>query len=176
MPEENTPSAPITTPNAPSFVPTDVMALSQQNAALTQQLKALTDERMDNEKTKELQTQLEALKADYETLKSQKEALDMEKTTSERKSALEGKVSNADMALKLIDSEKHVDAEGKIKLESLLADYPTLAPAGIAVSTAPAEPIIAAGGGRAISLDQALSSNDNSAINAAFDAELGGNK
>lgn len=174
--------------NAPNFTPpqthSETVMLARENARLAAELSRVQIERdgykttaeqatTATSKATELEKELEALRVRANDLEAQSAALTAEKTTNERKNALEGKVSNADMALKLLDPAKHVDGDGKVKLESLLADYPALAPAGIAVSTAPAEPIA---GGRAISLDQALSSNDNSAINAAFDAELGGNK
>lgn len=173
---------PATTPNAPNFASTETIAIAQQLSEIKQQLATIKKERdalkaekettVKDAKTAEVQKELDALKAERDALKAERDSLQGEKTTTERKASLEGKVSSVDIALKLLDANKHLDAEGKIKLEALLTDYPTLAPTG------PTAPDGGGGVQRATvaSLEKALEAKDATAINAAFDTELKGSE
>lgn len=203
-PPATTPNAPNFASTETIAIAQQLSEIKQQLATITAERDALKadaakkEEQMETNKVKEVQKQLDALKAENETtvkdaktaevqkeldaltaerdaLKAERDSLQGEKTTTERKASLEGKVSSVDIALKLLDANKHLDAEGKIKLEALLTDYPTLAPTGPAGPTAPD-----GGGGvqraTVASLEKALEAKDATAINAAFDTELKGSE
>lgn len=137
-----------------------------QAQARVQELEAT----MDATKQTELEQQLAEARAENERLKG-------EQTTAQRRAALDGKVANVDLALRALDPAKHLDKDGNVKVEALLADFPQLSTTAATAATAPD-----GGGGTqsaagTLDLDAAVNSKDTAAINAAFDEALkGGNK
>lgn len=57
------------------------------------------------------------------------EAAEARATAAERRAALTGHVADAVAALKLLDPEKHLNDDGTVNTDALLADYPFLKPA-----------------------------------------------
>ncbi|MDO4246221.1 MAG: hypothetical protein Q4C89_09375 [Deinococcus sp.] len=187
MPDEVTPPpAPAPTPNAPAFQPAESMALARENARLLSELNAATTERdqlktkvadletkVNSSKEAELQTQLDALKAEKEALAAEVATFKERDTTAERTKLLDGKVSDVQLALRVLDPEKHLNSDGSLKVDALYTDFPSLAPAGVTTPTAPD-----GGGGSqrtaagAPTLERAVESGSIADINAAFDAAL----
>lgn len=172
--------------NAPAFQPTETLALARENARLAAELQTVTTERdqlkgqvtdlevkVNSSKEAELQQQLDAMKAENETLKTKVSTFEERDTTAERTKLLDGKVSDVQLALRVLDPEKHLNADGTLKTDALYTDFPSLAPAGITTPTAPD-----GGGGSqrtaagATSLDRAVQGGSLADINAAFDAAL----
>lgn len=187
MPDETTTT---TTPpangNAPSFQPTETLALARENARLSAELQTATAERdqlrgkvtdleakVNSSKETELQAQLDALKAEKDALAAEVSTFKERDTTAERTKQLDGKVSDVQLALRVLDPEKHLNADGTLKTDALYTDFPSLAPAGVTTPTAPD-----GGGGSqrtaagATSLDRAVQGGSLADINAAFDAAL----
>lgn len=185
-PENTNPPAPAPAPNAPAFQPAETMALARENARLLSELNAATTERdqlktkvadletkVNSSKEAELQTQLDALKAEKDALAAEVATFKERDTTAERTKLLDGKVSDVNLALRVLDPAKHLNSDGSLKVDALYADFPTLAPAGITTPTAPD-----GGGGSqrpaagAPTLERAVESGSIADINAAFDAAL----
>jgi chromosome segregation ATPase len=72
--------------------------------------------------------EVEAAKAETNDLKAQLEAAREEVKRSGWKASLTGRVANTDAALKLLDTDKHVNEDGEINVDALLKDYDFLAP------------------------------------------------
>ncbi|AFZ66075.1 capsid assembly scaffolding protein Gp46 family protein [Deinococcus peraridilitoris] len=83
---------------------------------------------VEEERKKATMTAEEKLKADLEAERLKTKAAEDRVTAAERRAALTGKVVNADAALKLMDPDKHLDAEGNLNVDALLKDHPYLAP------------------------------------------------
>ncbi|ANC72957.1 phage scaffolding protein [Deinococcus radiodurans] len=185
-PENTTPPPAPAPSNAPAFQPTETLALARENARLAAELQTVTTERdqlkgqvtdlevkVNSSKEAELQQQLDAMKAENETLKTKVSTFEERDTTAERTKLLDGKVSDVQLALRVLDPEKHLNADGTLKTDALYTDFPSLAPAGITTPTAPD-----GGGGSqrtaagATSLDRAVQGGSLADINAAFDAAL----
>lgn len=147
---------PAATGNRPNFVPSPesdlaaAVTLARENSRLTRELEAALqraetlEETVKSSDNTELQQQLDALKAENESLKSEKDTLQTQVTTLEgaqqtaaREAALEGKVSDVKLAMRVLDPEKHLDADGNVRVDALLADYASLAPTGPTGATAP---------------------------------------
>jgi len=107
-----------------------------------------------------LQSDLEAAKADTAKVREQL-----------YRQALQGKVSDVDLALKVLDSEKHLDADGNVKIDALTREFEGLLPRGTYHQTAPD------GGGGIYpklggSLESAVRSGSPALINYEFDQQL----
>lgn len=176
-PGDKAPETPAPSPNAPAFV-------NSHDAEVLREIARLSKERDDavaeadraKARAKELEsTMTEAEKAALEKRAADAEAevqrLKTEQETSTRKAALTDKVADADLALKILDPAKHLNPDGSVKIDALLADHPILTP----TVTSPDGGGGKQGGG-VPALDTALASGSTGDINAAFDAALkGGN-
>lgn len=70
----------------------------------------------------------ERLKLERKEAEEAKEAAEERARLAGWRADLKGEVRDVGAALKLIDPEKHLDAEGNVSLKALLKDYPFLAP------------------------------------------------
>lgn len=85
--------------------------------------------------------------------------------------ALAGKVSDVNLALKVLDPERHLDADGNLRHDMLWNDFPALIPRGVTHPTAPN----GGGGfqtGPGPTLERAVETGSLPLINFAFDQEL----
>lgn len=70
----------------------------------------------------------ERLKLERKEAEEAKEAAEERARLAGWRADLKGEVRDVGAALKLIDPEKHLDADGNVSLKALLKDYPFLAP------------------------------------------------
>lgn len=107
-----------------------------------------------------LQSDLEAAQAETAKVRQQL-----------HRQALQGKVSDVDLALKVLDPEKHLDADGNVKIDALTREFEGLLPIGTRYPTA-----LDGGGGTHMSigggLESALLSGSPALINYEFDQQL----
>lgn len=173
-----------TSPNAPAF--TDQSAAREitrlnglleasraENATLQARVQDLEGQ-VDETKTKDLEARLAALETERETLRTENETLKGDAARAAQLAALSGRVRDPEAALRLL-SDDLKDKDGNPDVEKLIGRYAFLAPEGVTTPTAPS----GGGGpqtGAATNLDKAVESKDVGAINAAFDAELKGDK
>ncbi|MHA0043893.1 hypothetical protein [Deinococcus sp. PEB2-63] len=106
-----------------------------------------------------LQNDLEAAKAEAAKVRQQL-----------HRQALQGKVSDVDLALKVLDPEKHLDADGNVKIDALTREFAGLLPA-VRYPTSPdgaggTHPSFTGG------LEGALRSGSPGLINYEFDQQL----
>lgn len=91
-----------------------------------------------------------------------------------RRTSLEGKVTDLNTAMKVLDPKRHLNKDGSVDVYALYTDFPILAP-----SSGPTAPD---GGGGAhgfyasTSLESVARGGSPGEINAAFDAELKGGR
>lgn len=126
----------VTTPTQPQDAPVEtfdrdyVEKLRAENAKYRTRAKEAQDAAeaaklaAEREKLDEVE-RLKAEKADAE------QALEVERTArtnAERMASLTGKVADPAAALKLLDTEKHLNEDGTVNTEALLTDYAFLAP------------------------------------------------
>lgn len=78
-------------------------------------------------KQKTLEEQLEAYKRQAAEASEKLSAAEQARITAERRASLTGKVRNADAALKLLDPDKHLTADGQVNVDALLRDFDFLA-------------------------------------------------
>lgn len=129
-PEPAAPDGPDPKPEAPkpeekTLTQSEVNALIAREKKKAEQAarKAIEDERKKAEMT-------EAEKAKAEQAETAKKLAEAEAraVAAERRATLAGKVADPVAALKLLDEEQHLDADGNVKVEALLKTYPFLAP------------------------------------------------
>ena len=72
--------------------------------------------------------EIERIKAERADAESKAAAAEARATAAERRATLTGKVADPTAALKLLDEAKHVNEDGTVDPEKLLADYPVLKP------------------------------------------------
>lgn len=77
---------------------------------------------------KSLAEQLEAVKSKLAEQEQAAQAAAERATAAERKAALTGKVADPDLALLALDPERHLNEDGSVNVDALLADRPVLAP------------------------------------------------
>lgn len=181
-PAEQDPKTPEkVTPNAPNFVPNHDAEVLREMARLSKERDDALDRATKAEqRASELEnTMTEAEKANLEKRAADAEAevqrLTAAAETATRTAALAGKVADPALALKALDPTKHLNEDGTVKVEALLADHPALAPTGTVAATA-ADGGGGPQGGGLPTLDTALASGSTTDINAAFDAALKGGK
>lgn len=164
-PETTTPPAAPATPPAPTFTQ------EQLEQAVTERLAAADKARTEKDaeakrlaeltaeqRAKEFEEKSKTLEADYNA----------KLLAAQRKAELAGKVSNPERVLKLMDNiEQYFDGAAP-KLDAILKDF------GEYSVKAAATPVEGANGSKSgnVDLDKAVSSGDEKAINAAFDALL----
>lgn len=129
--QEANPTTETQTETVETFDREYVEKLRRENAAYRTKAKQAEDAAeaarlaAEREKLDEVE-RLKAEKADAEKRASEIEA---RAVAAERRAALTGKVADASAALKLLDADKHLTAEGDVNVTALLEDYPFLAPA-----------------------------------------------
>lgn len=107
--------------------------------------------------------------ADYDALQKNYDTL-------LRRTSMDGKVADMNLALKVLDPARHLHEDGTVNVQALYADFPLLTPTELRLPTAPS-----GGGGPqfthvATDLDAAASTGNPTAINSALDALLKGEK
>ncbi|WP_288432667.1 hypothetical protein [uncultured Deinococcus sp.] len=116
--------------------------------------------------------QVEAAHTELATARTEIEKLKAERRELELRKQLDGKVSDVGAALKLLDPERHVLDSGKVNLNRLWDDFPSLLRPNTTHTTAPNP-----GGGIHTpygggSLERALEHGSTAEVNYAFDYEL----
>jgi len=82
------------------------------------------------ERKKADMSEMERAKAEADEVRKQLEMERTARTAAERRATLTGKVADPTAALRLLDEEEHLDADGNVNVKALLETYPFLAPAG----------------------------------------------
>src|SRR5690554_6065961 len=119
-----------TTEQVETFDREYVEKLRKENATYRTKAKAAEEAaekaRLDAERQK--LDEVERLKAEKADAEKRAAEIEARAIAAERRATLTGKVADPTAALKLLDEETHLDAEGNINLDALLKDYPFLAP------------------------------------------------
>jgi len=84
----------------------------------------------EQERKKADMSEIEHAKAEADDVRKQLETERTARTAAERRATLTGKVADPTAALRLLDEEEHLDADGNVNVKALLETYPFLAPAG----------------------------------------------
>lgn len=108
----------------------EIAKLRKENASWRKKLRSKEQEQAEREKAAKLaeMTELEKLQAEKEELLQQLETFKQEREQLELKYTLADKVIDPEAAIKLLDREKHYDADGNLDLEQFFQSYPFLKP------------------------------------------------
>lgn len=121
-------------------------------ARLDRERKKWESEREEVEKRARMD-EAERLKADLADRDKRIAEAEAKATAAERRASLTGKVADPAAALKLLDEEKHLTADGTVNVDALLKSYPFLAPTQATGAPAGSTGAPTAGAARALTIE-----------------------
>lgn len=122
---------PVEAPQPETFDRDYVEKLRRENAKYRTRAQELEEQRKAEEQKRleqaPLEERLKALEAEREQLTQAAKEAEERRIQAERRAAFAGKVVDPDAAIKLIDPDKHLDADGNVLVDAFITDRPYMA-------------------------------------------------